>query len=87
MLQHGHTVSSEFITDNTIPDSVKEIARQKFSIVEDHVHEAYKNEENGKAILRGLHRKDVTNVNRTSLTPSITEMHVVKSAWESVNGS
>ena len=44
MLQHGHTVSSEFITDNTIPDSVKEIARQKFSIVEDHVHEAYKNE-------------------------------------------
>ena len=80
MLQHGRTVSSEFITDNTIPDSVKEIARQKFSIVEDHVHEAYKNEENGKAILRGLHRKDVTNVNRTSLTPSITEMRVGKSA-------
>ena len=30
-------------------------------------------------MLRGLHRKDVTNANRTSLTPSITEMYVVKS--------
>ena len=86
MLQYGHTVNSEFMNDNTISDSVKEMARDQLSIVEKHDHNGQTNEENAQIMLRGLHRKDVTNVDRTSLTPSITEMHVVKSAWLSING-
>ena len=35
-----------------------------------HVNDAQEAEENGRAMLRGLHRKDVTNANRTSLTSS-----------------
>ena len=70
MLQHGYTVPFAFNTDITILENVKEIAAQKFDVVVKHVNDAEEAEENGRAMLRGLHRKDVTNANRTSLTSS-----------------
>ena len=87
MFQYGHTVPFAFNTDITILENVKEIAAQKFDVVVKHVNDAQEAEENGRAMLRGLHRKDVTNANRTSLTSSITEMHIVKFIWNLVNGS
>ena len=79
MLQHGHTVAYNFNTDITISESVKDIAAQKFDTVINSVNKAQDNEENGKAMLRAIHKIDVTNANRTKITPSITEMYTVKS--------
>ena len=87
MLQHGHTVSYNFNHDSTISESVKDMVAQKFTTVVDTENEAQTNENIGNALLRGIHRKDVTNANRISITPSITEMRVGKSAWNLVNGS
>ena len=87
MLQHGLTVPFEFTQDRTIPENVKEIAAQKFTTVVDTVNEASNNENNARVALRSIHNLDVGNANRTRITPSITEMHADKSAWNSVNGS
>jgi hypothetical protein len=65
--------------DNTVPESAKAMVAEKFSTVLQHVENASEQEENAKACLRALHKVDTTNLQRTKLTPSITEMHVVKS--------
>jgi hypothetical protein len=40
MLKQGYTVPFAFNIDNTIPESVKEIAAQKFENVVKHVNDA-----------------------------------------------
>ena len=85
--QYGHTINFNFNMDNTIPESVKTIAGQKFETILQHVNNASEQEENGRALLRALHRVDTTNLQTTTkITPSITEMHVVKSTWQFFNG-
>ena len=81
MLQHGHTSGFDFNQDISIPNNVKEMASQKFTTVINHYENASDKEESANIILRAIHRTDSANINRTSITQSMSQMHAVKKAW------
>jgi hypothetical protein len=79
--QFGHTENASFLSDNNIPQTVKDNADEMFSKVADHSYEGEHLHSEGRKFLSYVHKEDPNNTVKTNISSKIINNNVVKKAF------